>query len=135
MPRRVRTHSRARMALVTVAAISLGAPLTLTAQQPDTIRKTVAADNTGRNKDHQVTAQSQSNTKSDIAITKAVRRAVTRDTALSTYAHNVKVITVGGQVTLMGPVRSTAEKSAIEAKAKATTGVVAVVNHLTIKPE
>jgi len=123
------------MALVTAVAISFGAPLTLTAQQPDTTRKTVAPDNTKLNKDHKVTAQNQSNKKADIAITRAVRRAVVRDTALSTYAHNVKIITVRGQVTLRGPVRSDAEKSAVEGKAKSTAGVVGVVNHLTIKTE
>jgi osmotically-inducible protein OsmY len=40
-----------------------------------------------------------------------------RDKTLSTYAHNVKVIAQGGQVTLKEPVRSDEEKHSVEAEA------------------
>ena len=39
------------------------------------------------------------------------------DKSLSTYAHNVKVVTQEGQVTLKGPVRTEDEKKTVEAKA------------------
>ncbi|MDB4937351.1 MAG: hypothetical protein JWP87_4323 [Labilithrix sp.] len=69
----------------------------------------------------------------DRDITAAVRRAVVGDKALSFTAKNVKIITVGGKVTLRGPVKSEEEKSSIEAKAKATTGVASVDNQLEVK--
>ncbi len=57
------------------------------------------------------------------------------DKSLSTYAHNVKIISQNGTVTLRGPVRSEDEKAAIEAKAKAVAGVTAVNNELTVAPK
>ena len=45
-----------------------------------------------------------------------------KDKSLSTYAHNVKIVTQDGQVTLKGPVRSEDEKKAIEAKATEGAG-------------
>ena len=69
----------------------------------------------------------------DRDITAAIRRAVVGDKALSFTAKNVKIITVGGKVTLRGPVKSEDEKSAIEAKAKAANGVSSVDNQLEVK--
>lgn len=69
----------------------------------------------------------------DRDITAAIRRAVVADGALSFTAKNVKIITVGGKVTLRGPVKSDAEKTAIESKAKAATGVTEVDNQLEVK--
>lgn len=69
----------------------------------------------------------------DRDITAAIRRAVVADGALSFTAKNVKIITVGGKVTLRGPVKSDAEKTAIEAKAKAAAGVTEVDNQLEVK--
>jgi osmotically-inducible protein OsmY len=46
------------------------------------------------------------------------------DKSLSTYAHNVKIISQNGTVTLKGPVRSDDEKRAVVAKAVAVTGSV-----------
>ena len=57
------------------------------------------------------------------------------DKSLSTYAHNVKVITQNGQVTLKGPVRSDDEKRAIEAKAAEIAGENKVTSELGIKPK
>lgn len=135
MPIPLRTLSRVGIALVAATAISLGAPPTAPAQQRDTTHTKVAPDNTKRNTDHTVTAQNQSGRKSDIAITRELRRAIVKDTALSGYAHNVKIITVRGTVTLKGPVRSEKEKAVVETKAKGVAGVTQVVNQLTIKPE
>jgi hyperosmotically inducible protein len=69
----------------------------------------------------------------DRDITAAIRRSVVADKALSFTAKNVKIITVGGKVTLRGPVKSDDEKSAIEAKAKAAPGVSSVDNQLEVK--
>ena len=58
-----------------------------------------------------------------------------KDKSLSTYAHNVKIITQNGQVTLKGPVRSEDEKRAIEAKATEVAGENKVTSELNIKPQ
>jgi osmotically-inducible protein OsmY len=55
------------------------------------------------------------------------------DKSLSTYAHNVKVITQNGQVTLKGPVQSEEEKRTIEAKAAEVAGQNKVTSELNIK--
>jgi hyperosmotically inducible periplasmic protein len=62
-----------------------------------------------------------------------VRQAVVGDSSLSTNAHNVKIVTSGGTVTLRGPVKSTEEKAAIEAKAKQVAGVTRVDNLLEVE--
>ena len=64
-----------------------------------------------------------------------IRKAIVSDKSLSTYAHNVKVISKGGKVTLKGPVRSEEEKSAIEKKAVEVAGAGNVTNELTVKPD
>ena len=64
------------------------------------------------------TADGQSNASTDLRITQQIRKAVVADKSLSTYGHNVKIVTVNGAVTLNGTVRSSAEQSNIVAKAK-----------------
>jgi osmotically-inducible protein OsmY len=58
-----------------------------------------------------------------------------KDKSLSTYAHNVKIITQNGQVTLKGPVRSEDEKKTVETKATEVAGENAVTSQLDIKPK
>ena len=58
-----------------------------------------------------------------------------KDKSLSTYAHNVKIITQNGQVTLKGPVRSEDEKRTVEAKAAEIAGESKVTSELNIKPQ
>ena len=55
---------------------------------------------------YQKTADQQKGNGSDLQITQQIRQAILRDKSLSTYAHNIKIITQNGQVTLKGPVRS-----------------------------
>ncbi len=78
------------------------------------------------------TADQQKDNAGDRNITRKIRRAVMDDKSLSTYAHNVKIITAHGRVTLKGPVRSLDEERAIEAKASDVVGSDHVVNHLSI---
>lgn len=94
-----------------------------------------APDNTAANRGQGETTDQQKRNKTDRAITQQIRKAVVADKTLSTYAHNVKIITRNGSVTLRGPVRSAEEKSAIEAKAKAVSGVATVQNEITIAPK
>jgi len=98
-----------------------------------------APDNTKTNKrdaktSTPVTAGQQSNSKTDTALTQKIRKAIVADKSLSTYAHNVKVVTVNGEVTLRGPVRTEAEKTAVQQLAEAEAGATHVINHLEIAP-
>lgn len=92
-------------------------------------------DNTGQNKQQQLTADQQSNNAADLDMAKNVRHALMQDKSLSTYAHNVKVIAQNGKVTLKGPVKSDDEKQAIEAKATEVAGPGNVVDELTVAPK
>src|ERR1700683_579350 len=64
-----------------------------------------------------VTADQQKMNKADRQLTQKIRRAIYDNKSLSSYAHNVKIISQDGMVTLKGPVRSEDEKAALEAKA------------------
>ena len=74
----------------------------------------------------------QNENKSDIGITASIRRSVI-DTKMSTIAHNIKIITQDGTVTLRGPVMNEEEKSRIEEIARNVAGVKAVDSQLEIK--
>jgi len=105
------------------------------ANNPGVANNTKDADNTkvnDRDRHGALTPMDQGGGK-DRDITAAIRRAVVSDGALSFNAKNVKIITVGGKVTLRGPVKSDQEKTAIEAKAKSTAGVSEVDNQLEVK--
>jgi hyperosmotically inducible protein len=82
------------------------------------------------------TADQQKMNSNDRKLTQSIRKSVTSDKSLSTYAHNVKIISQNGMVTLKGPVRSEDEKKAIVAKAvEATGGADKVTDQMTVKPE
>lgn len=98
-----------------------------------------AADNTKMNKpamnsmSSTSVADGQSNSKPDIALTAKIRKSVMADKNLSTYAHNVKIVTVNGAVTLNGVVRSEQEKTRVNAKAESIAGKGNVTNDLTVQ--
>ena len=96
----------------------------------------VPADNSGRNErdrnDATKTPGDQSESEADRTISQNIRKAITEDDSLSTNGKNVKIITVDGVVTLRGPVKSEAEKTKIESKAKQIAGVKNVENQLEI---
>jgi hypothetical protein len=98
-----------------------------------------AADNTRLNvRDREpgtVNPVDQGNSESDLKTTADIRRSVTRDEGLSINAHNVKIITVNGRVTLRGPVKSVTEKERIEALAKSVAGVDKVDSQLEVAPD
>jgi osmotically-inducible protein OsmY len=81
-----------------------------------------------------VTADQQKENATDRRISQRIRQAIVDDKSLSTYAHNVKVVTQDGRVTLKGPVRSEAEKRAVEAKATEIAGAGKVTNQVDIAP-
>ena len=97
-----------------------------------------AADNTKMNKGDAnkgaTTADKQKMNPNDRVITQKIRAEIMKDKSLSTYAHNVKIITQDGKVTLKGPVRTDDEKSAIEAKANAIAGDGNVTSQIEVVP-
>jgi hyperosmotically inducible periplasmic protein len=94
------------------------------------------ADNTARNADTSTLAETptaQSENATDLQISAAIRKSVVDDKSLSVNAHNVKIITSGGVVTLRGPVKNDDERKTIEAKAKQVAGVTQVNNLLEVE--
>ena len=95
-------------------------------QAPTAGTTNTAPDNTKVNQrdrnPSQPTADQQTNAKSDREMTRQIRRAIVKDKSLSTYAHNIKVITQNGMVTLKGPVKTEEDKQAIGSKAAEVVG-------------
>ena len=116
----------------------LGVGVLTHAQEPNN-QAPPASDNTKTNQRdrsaNEPTADQQRDNRSDRDITQQIRRSIMNDKSLSTYAHNVKVITQHGQVTLKGPVRSEDEKKAIEAKAAEVAGENKVTSELNVKSQ
>ena len=94
-------------------------------------------DNTAVNKrdrkTSEPTADQGKNGSSDRETMRKIRRAVVSDKSLSTYAHNIKIISQNGKVTLKGPVHTEDEKKTIEAKATEIAGAGNVMNEITVK--
>ena len=80
-----------------------------------------------------MTPVDQPNDKTDIKLAARVRRAIIKDKALSTSAHNLKLIAANGVVTLRGPVTSADEKALVETLVSGIAGVSRVDNQLDIK--
>ena len=92
-----------------------------------------ARDNSKMNRDQsKPTADQQKMNSSDQEITRKIRQAIHDDGSLSMYAHNIKIITQDGKVTLRGPVKSMQEKNTVEAKAAAVVGQDNVTNEITV---
>ena len=121
--------SRVASAVMLTGALALSS-LALAAQTPADNTKVNARDRAKTAK----TADQQKENATDRALTQQIRKALVADKSLSTYAHNVKVIAVGGQVTLKGPVRSDEEKKIVEAKALEVAGAGHVTNQMSIAP-
>lgn len=81
-----------------------------------------------------MTAQQQKMNPADRDTSKQIRSALVKDKSLSTYAHNIKIITRDGKVTLKGPVRSEDEKNEIAAKAASIAGADNVTDEMTVAP-
>ena len=86
---------------------SQGQQATPTPRDPATASDATEADNTKQNSSEQnkntKTAEKQSNSKDDLALTQKVRQAVMKDGSLSMNAKNVKIIAQDGKITLKGP--------------------------------
>ena len=94
------------------------------------------ANNTGRNvrdrDDATLTPEDQSEKKEDRELSQKIRSAVVDDDSLSMKAHNVKIITVDGRVTLRGPVENERERKLVAQKALEIAGAGKVNNQLEV---
>ena len=124
-------HRRRAACALALAAVLIVPVMPAAAQQP-------APDNTKTNERDRAkgaaTADQQKENAADREITQKIRQALMDDKSLSTYAHNVKIITQDGQVTIKGPVRSAEEKKTVEAKATEIAGAGHVTNQISIAP-
>ena len=129
---------------VFVASIALGtsaAALAETTQRTSTggaVPANTSPDNSAVNQMNNgakgVSADQQSNSQSDLEVAQKIRRSITQEKNLSTYAHNIKIITQGGSVILKGPVRSAEEKATVENKAAVVAGKDHVKSELQVVP-
>jgi hyperosmotically inducible protein len=112
---------------------------TPTPRDPAAASDATEADNTKRNASEQNkdtdTAEKQSNSKDDLALTQKIRQAVMKDGSLSMNAKNVKIIAQDGKITLKGPVDSQKEKDTIGTEAGEIAGKDKVDNQLEVKAE
>jgi hyperosmotically inducible periplasmic protein len=117
---------------------SQGQQPTATPSDPAALDST-EADNTKRNPTEQNkntdTAEKQSNTKDDLALTQKIRQEVVKDGSLSINAKNIKIIVRDGKVILRGPVDSQQEKNTIGTKAGEIAGKDKVDNQLEVKAQ
>lgn len=122
------------LGLMLVSTLTFAAELPSVDTQPS--MKQYPADNTEINKrdknDQTLTPMDQSNTVEDTHITQAIRKEIMQE-PLSMDAKNVKIITLNGEVTLRGPVKTKAEKEKIGADAKAVPGVKSLNNELEVQ--
>jgi osmotically-inducible protein OsmY len=119
--------------LALASQLIVGIPLAGYAQDQASPPSSTAPDNSSQNKKNDKTADNQKENGSDRETTQKIRQSIVADKSLSTYAHNVKIITQGGQVTLKGPVRNESEKDTIASKAADVAGTDKVNNQLTVK--
>jgi hyperosmotically inducible periplasmic protein len=125
-----------RLAKALVASIFLASSLGLLWAQQDSSQ--APADNTKVNQrdrnQNEPTADQQKDNSNDRQLTQQIRRAIVKDKNLSSDAHNVKIITQNGAVTLKGPVKSEEEKQAVESKATEVAGAGKVNSELQVAP-
>ena len=125
------------MASILLVCSSQGQQATATPADPAASDST-KADNTKRNSEKNKntdTAEKQSNSKDDLALTQKIRQVVIKDGSLSMNAKNVKIIARDGKITLQGPVDSQQEKDTIATKAREIAGNDKVEDQLEVKAE
>lgn len=120
-----------KKSLLSMAAVSMTFLLTISG-----VCWSQSSENTGINKrdrsEQEMTADQQGQSKQDVEMTRKIRREIVNDKSLSTDAHNVKIVTSNGMVTLKGPVKSQEEKMAVEKKAAQIAGEDRIKNEIHV---
>jgi hyperosmotically inducible periplasmic protein len=123
-----------RIALTLILSSTLlGVGPVAMAQEAPSVAPDNSAVNVRDRNPNAMTAGQQSSAKTDVELTRKIRRAVVKDHSLSMLAHNVKIVTANGSVTLRGPVKTEDEKNEIASKAQAIAGADKVDNQLEVK--
>jgi hyperosmotically inducible periplasmic protein len=126
------------MALGSIGCNDSARSSTVGAPKADRTETAVDRDNTAVNtRDRDATAKTpmdQKENKKDIDISADIRKRVV-DTKMSVNAHNVKIITQDGKVTLRGPVKSADEKKQIEEIARSVAGNDNVDSQLEVEKQ
>lgn len=78
----------------------------------------------------EMTALNQSPARTDVELTRLIRQDLMRHSELSSNAHNIKVITVNGVVTLKGPVKNLQEMKIVDEIARGEAGVRNAINEM-----
>ena len=94
--------SQASALFALASQLIIGMTLVTHAQDQASPPSSSSPDNSSNNKIHDKTAQSQKENASDREMTQKIRQSFMADKSLSTYAHDVKIITQDGKVTLKG---------------------------------
>lgn len=118
----------------TVWLLIMAASLSVAADDKKAVNPDNTKVNTRDRNEAAPTADRQKMNPADRELTRKIRSAVMDDKSLSTYAHNVKIISQDGMVTLKGPVRSDEERKTIEAKAAEIAGSGNVKNEMSVAP-
>ncbi len=99
-------------------------------------RADIEADNSAKNKrDGQIqeyTADQQGLSAAETEVTRQIRESIMKDSSMSVYAKNIKIINVRGEITLKGPVRTANERKKIVEKTHAVTGVKKIINQIDV---
>jgi hyperosmotically inducible periplasmic protein len=123
------------LSAATLLGLSLVAtPFVMAGSTQQDAQQAPAPDNTKNNQGAAPTADQQKMDPADRQITKKIRMSIYEDKTISVYAHNIKIITQAGKVTLKGPVRTEDEKNSIVMKATAVAGDGNVDNQITVVP-
>jgi hyperosmotically inducible periplasmic protein len=128
----MRIHTTSKS--IALALLRIGGTCVVPAQTADSTKPDNTKVNQQDRNPGEATADQQKMNSADRALTAKIRRSIMADKSLSTYAHNVKIISQDGIVTLKGPVHSDDEVKTIVARTMEITGnSYQVVNHLTVK--
>jgi osmotically-inducible protein OsmY len=134
----MKTTTTAKLVLMATLSISLTGVQFAASLPSSPARQQSAPDNTRMNKgdaqSDSITADQQKMNPTDRTTTQKIRSEIMKDKSLSTYAHNIKIVTREGKVTLKGPVRSDEEKSSVEAKARSIAGNENVTSQIEVAP-
>ncbi|MEQ1947518.1 MAG: BON domain-containing protein [Bryobacteraceae bacterium] len=121
-------------ALLATAVMSQGQKTDSSARQDNTRQDNTEVNKRDRNAG-EVTADQQKMNAADEGLTKKIRQSIMSDKSLSTNAHNVKIVSQDGSVTLKGPVKSEDEKKTVMGKAVAAAGSAdKVTDELSVAP-
>jgi hyperosmotically inducible protein len=122
--------------LILASALAQAADQPVSANSATTTLNRSTPDNTNINKrdrnEQTITPLDQSNTDADMKITQAIRKTIMSQ-QFSMNAKNIKIITQNGEVTLRGPVDSSAEIERINSIANGVPGTKSVDNQLEVK--